>query len=229
MNSKAFLVVLSLFFSGLSQGQPLPGLYSYTTRAEGNPPKGEELNGPSGVLSLLKMEGNKYRFWLDVTIGWPSYNQGQLDGIIVFKSDAASFKVNFEDDEHPCLLNFKKKGNTISIDSKSTSYNCGFGYGVHADGNYARDKKQPVLNYAWLQEQNSQSAYFEVTTQKALLYQDENALRPVTAGSYFAKGSRLLNIDETQNTVYTEFITPAGKFLYGWMKKKDVKILDFGE
>jgi hypothetical protein len=35
-----------------------------------------------------------------------------------------------------------------------------------------------------------------------------------------------MNIAETEKTVYTEFITPAGKFVYGWLRKTDVKLID---
>lgn len=220
-----FLLIVSN--SAFSQAS-LSGLYSYASKPEGNPPKDEGNNGPAGTISLLKMEGNKYRFWLDVTIGWPSYNQGQLDGIIVFKADAASFEVNFEDDEHPCKLAFRKKGSTITINSQSTSYNCGFGQGVVADGAYTKDKKQPTMNNAWLKEQYSQSS-FMIVTKMTPVYQDENCRRPHLQAISFAKDQKLPNIDERQNSVYTEYITPAGKFIYGWVKKKDVKLLDFGE
>jgi hypothetical protein len=229
MRSFLFLSSFILFGIASFSQSNFSGIYSYSFKAAGNPPQEHVNEGPAGSLSLLKMDGNKYRFWLDVNIGWPSYNQGIVDGTLTWKNDAAFFEVNFEGDEHPCQLYFKKKGNMITIDSRSTSFNCGFGHGVSADGDYARDKKQPLMNAAWLKEQYSQSSYMVVVAKKALLYQDEAGLRPYPAGTYFVKGNRLVNIDELENTVYTEFITPAGKFVYGWVRKKDVKLLDFGE
>jgi hypothetical protein len=35
-----------------------------------------------------------------------------------------------------------------------------------------------------------------------------------------------MNIAETEKTVYTEFITTTGKFIYGWLRKTDVKLVD---
>lgn len=220
------LIFIILTISSLSvYAQPIPGSYGYSFKPQGNPPKGEQGNGPSGTLTLIKMDSKTYRFWLDVTVGWPSYNQGQTDGTLVFINDTASFDNTYEDADHPCILKFKLKGNTIHINSQSTSFNCGFGNGVNADGDYVRSKKQPVLNYGWLKEQYFQSTYFQVTAKKAILYQDENATRPFSKGQFFIKGDKLLNIDEREKTVYTEFINPAGKFVYGWLRKEDIKLL----
>jgi hypothetical protein len=203
----------------------LTGSYGYSFPAREDAPKEEKKNGPTGNLTLVKLDGNKYRFWLDVNKGWPSFNQGMTDGTIVFKNDTASFDNTFEGAEDPCLLRFKAKGNVININSMSSSFNCGFGNGVNADGDYTRLKKQPLINNTWLKEQYFQSGTMQVISKKAILYQDENGTRPYLKSQYFIKGDKLLNIDETEKTVYTEYVTPAGKFIYGWLKKTDVKIL----
>ena len=60
-----FLIMLSV------AGQAnYSGAYGYFFPPIGDAPANEK--GASGMLVLLKMEGNKYRFWLDITIGWPS-------------------------------------------------------------------------------------------------------------------------------------------------------------
>ena len=87
-------------------------LWLFVSAAE-KPPKGEENSGPSGSLVLVRMDGNKYRFWLDVIIGRPDYNRGETDGTITFVNDTASFDNTYEDAEHPCILKFKLAGNTI--------------------------------------------------------------------------------------------------------------------
>ncbi|MBK7292040.1 MAG: hypothetical protein IPI78_18435 [Chitinophagaceae bacterium] len=97
------------------------GLYSYSFKPKGNPPATEKARGPNGQLVLLKMEGNLYRFWLDVTIGWPNYNVGETDGTITLVNDTASFDNTFEDAERPCILKFQLSNNVITINSQSTS------------------------------------------------------------------------------------------------------------
>ena len=198
------------------------GLYSYTNKIKVKAPASEKARGPNGQLVLLKMEGNLYRFWLDVTTGWPNYNVGETDGTITLVNDTASFDNTFEDAERPCILKFQLSNNVITINSQSTSFNCGFGNGVHADGEYTFDKVQPKLDNIWLQKEYYSSPTIEVIKNKAQLYSDENCLYAKT--QFFVKGNKLLSIAENQTSIYTEFITPDGKFMWGWLNKKDVKI-----
>ncbi|HQV55315.1 MAG TPA: hypothetical protein PLX17_07370 [Chitinophagaceae bacterium] len=214
------LLVLSTIF-GFSQTDH-SGLYSYTNKIKVKAPASEKARGPNGQLVLLKMEGNLYRFWLDVTTGWPNYNVGETDGTITLVNDTASFDNTFEDAERPCILKFQLSNNVITINSQSTSFNCGFGNGVHADGEYTFDKVQPKLDNIWLQKEYYSSPTIEVIKNKAQLYSDENCLYAKT--QFFVKGNKLLSIAENQTSIYTEFITPDGKFMWGWLNKKDVKI-----
>ncbi|MBK6992711.1 MAG: hypothetical protein IPH34_13190 [Chitinophagaceae bacterium] len=113
------LLVLSTIF-GFSQTDH-SGLYSYTNKIKVKAPASEKARGPNGQLVLLKMEGNLYRFWLDVTTGWPNYNVGETDGTITLVNDTASFDNTFEDAERPCILKFQLSNNVITINSQSTS------------------------------------------------------------------------------------------------------------
>jgi len=200
------------------------GLYSYSFKPKGNPPATEKARGPNGQLVLLKMEGNLYRFWLDVTIGWPNYNVGETDGTITLVNDTASFDNTFEDAERPCILKFQLSNNVITINSQSTSFNCGFGNGVHADGEYHFAKVQPKLDNVWLKNEYKESPVATVKVNKATIYQDENCLHPFTPNKYFAKMTSFLSIAETEKTIYTEYILSPGKFIWGWIKKADVTI-----
>jgi hypothetical protein len=221
---KKFLLTTSLSLSILLIfAQPdYSGSYGYSFPVQDEQPKSESAKIPSGNLVLLKMEGNKYRFWLDVTIGPPSYNRGETDGTIIFTNDTASFDNTYEDATHPCILKFKIARNTITINSVSTSFNCGFGNGVNADGDYAKLKVQPPLNNVWLAEQYPESPKAIITVNKAEVFKDENCL--YTRGYFFKKGESIFNISETEKTIYTEYITPAGKFIYGWIKKTAVTV-----
>lgn len=220
---KIFLFVALLATFVVTAQPNLSGAYGYSFKPEGPTGNDKQATGPAGKLVLLKMEGNKYRFWLDVTIGWPNYNVGETDGTISFVNDTASFDNTFEDATNPCILKFKLTGTTITINSMSTSFNCGFGNGVNADGEYKKLKTQPALNNAWLKKEYPQAPTIVITAGKAELYQDQNALHPFVPQYYFVKGDKLLNISETKTTVYVEFITVKGQLMYGWIKKTDVK------
>jgi hypothetical protein len=221
-----FITGLVLLASGARTQTNYSGAYGYSFKPGTTSPTTEENTGPSGRVVLLKMDGNKYRFWLDVTIGPPSYNAGETDGTITFVNDTASFDNTYENAENPCILKFKITDNTIKINSQSTSFNCGFGNGVNADGDYAKLKVQPLLNNDWLRKEYLYSPTMEVIINKAELYKDENCLYPFEKRHFFIKGDELLRITETEKTVYTEYITSTGKFIYGWMKKTAIQIVD---
>ena len=222
MKRAVFFLTLTLTGLLLFAQTDYSGQYSYSFKPKGNPPATEKERGPNGKLLLFQMEGNQYRFWLDVTIGWPSYHVGETDGTITFSGDTASFDNSFEDAEHPCILKFQIANNTIIINSQSSSFNCGFGNGVHADGEYKFDKTQPVFNNELLQKEYFMSPIAEVVTTKTQLFSDENCLYAKT--QYFVKGDLIISIAENNKNLYTEYITPQGKFVYGWLHKSDIKI-----
>ncbi len=213
-----FLATVFCYYSLAAQTN-YNGTYGYTTSTISHPKDKNAI--PGGRLVLVKMESNKYRFWLDVLNGAPGWNRGETDGTIVFVNDTASFDNTYEDATHPCILKFKKTGNTISINSQSTSFNCGFGNGVNADGEFTKLNTQPVIDNKWLNDQYHESPVLTISSKKAQLYHDENCR--MEKGESFAKGTSLLNISETENTFYTEYINPQGKFMYGWIKKLDIK------
>lgn len=199
----------------------LSGAYGYTlptTKAQ--PPK-DKTAIPGGQLVLLKMEGNKYRFWLDVLTGPPNYSRGETDGTIVLVNDTASFDNTFEGAGTPCILKFQLSGNTFSISSPETSsYNCGFGKGVSAKGEYKRLAVQPALDNNWLRKEYSSSPT-ATAGKKTEIFQDENCFVPFSPRKFIAKGESFLSIAETEKSIYTEQIPSPGKFTWGWIKKSD--------
>jgi hypothetical protein len=200
------------------------GTYGYSFKPQGDPPKTEANRGPAGKLVLQKMDGNKYRFWLDVTKGWPDYGVGETDGTITIVNDTASFDNTFENATNPCFLKFRVDENMVRIHSFSNSFNCGFGAGVTADGEYAK-MKQPSINNDWLKKEYYDAPKVMVMDGKAELFQDETAMHPFVPKRYLMKGETVLSISETDNMVYTEYIPAPGKFMYGWLKKSAVKVV----
>lgn len=221
MKQLFFLLIAVTAAVTVSAQKDLTGAYGYTMPLQKTQPPKDKSAVPGGQLVLIKMEDNKYRFWLDVLAGPPGYNRGETDGTITFVNDTASFDNTYEDAEHPCILKFKLTGTTITINSQSTSFNCGFGNGVNADGEFARLKTQPVLDSKWLRKEYSSSP-MAVAAGKAELFQDENCLVPFSPKKYFSKGETFISIAETIKSIYTEYIPSAGKFIWGWIKKSDI-------
>ncbi len=201
------------------------GAYGYSMKPQGDPPKMESNRGPEGRLVLLKMDGNKYRFWLDITKGWPTYSVGETDGTIILVNDTASFDNTFENAINPCMLKFNYSNAVMHISSLSASFNCGFGNGVTADGEYPRLKVQPALNNDWLKKEYGQSPKAVISANKAEIFQDENCMRPFSSKKYFVKGDNIFLIADSDKAIYTEFIPSPGKFVYGWIRKSDLSIV----
>jgi len=222
---KKFVLFLLLTAPLLLQAQgSYSGVYGYSLKPEGNPPKEVNAEGPSGRLVLLQMKKNLYRFWLDISKGWPSYNIGESDGTITIVNDTASFDNTYEDSKDSCWLRFNVGKQLVKITSTAYAFDCGFGHGVVADGDYARLKEQPVIDNKWLKLQYPEAPTATVLLKEAEIFEDENCL--ISKKQYFVKGDILLNVAETVYTFYTEYINAQGKFVYGWLKKSDVKMIN---
>lgn len=218
-----FLTAAIIFLTLITKAQKdLTGAYGYTLPVQKTQPPKDKTAVPGGYVVLVKMEDTKYRFWLDVLTGPPGYNRGETDGTITFVNDTASFDNTYEDAENPCILKFKITGNTITVASQSTSFNCGFGNGVSADADYPRLKTQPVLDNKWLRKEYPNTPMATANSGKVEVFQDENCLVPFSPKKFFSKGDSFLSIAETTKSIYTEYFTAPGKFLWGWIRKTDV-------
>ncbi|HUR67485.1 MAG TPA: hypothetical protein VMZ03_14125 [Chitinophagaceae bacterium] len=220
-----FLVSLLACLTFHSFSQDHSGTYGYTLKLEGTQPPKAKSAIPGGTLVLQKMEGNKYRFWLDVLNGPPGYNRGETDGTIILVNDTASFENTFEGAIVPCILKFKKSGNTINIYGFSSSYNCGFGNGVSAEADYAWLKTQPPLNNDWLKKEYPESPIAIADKDKIEVFQDENCKQSFTPKVFFPKGENFLSIADAESSIYTEHYSSSGKFTWGWIRKSGIKLL----
>jgi hypothetical protein len=219
-----FTLLLITCLSFATKAQDISGTYGYTLKLEGAQPPKDKTAIPGGQLVLQKMEGNKYRFWLDVLNGPPGYNRGETDGTLVFVNDTASIDNTFEGAIFPCILRFKKTGNIINIYGFSSSYNCGFGKGVTAEASYEWLKTQPVINNEWLKKEYPEAPMATADKDKIELFQDETGMQAFSPRRFFTKGNTFLAIAENDNFIYTEHFLAPGKFTWGWIKKDNVKL-----
>lgn len=170
-------------------------------------------------LILKKVSGNKYKFWLYVCKGFPSYNSGQVDGFIEFNNTKARFRL-FDDIVGSCKLDFSFNGKSVFIDHDYGNGYCGFGANVTAQGIYPLKRKQVKMEDI---EETFQYDAEEsrIATAKAYIYKNQTDTNPST--QYFIKGDRIPLLKDELDRVYTEFISMSGKFVYGWVKKTDLK------
>jgi hypothetical protein len=222
MKRNSFLLLCLLCSFHLIAQVNYSGTYGYTYKPQGSPPKEYRNEGPTGELVLIRLENNKYRFWLDINKGWPSYNMGDADGTIILDHDTATFDNTYEGAENKCIFTFKVSSTKVKITTSAYAFDCGFGNGVYADGIYTNNKKQQVLDNNWLRDHYSEHDAMVVTSAKAIIYEDKECLHPKK--QYFIKGDYLPVIIENEESIYTEYIPSPGKFVYGWIKKSAIAI-----
>ncbi|NNF19315.1 MAG: hypothetical protein HKN61_06025 [Flavobacteriaceae bacterium] len=93
-------------------------------------PNGEK----SGELLLYKDSDSTALVYMSLQRGAPSYNSGGLYERIVWDADGG--KLDLQEDNMNCQLQFRLIGNSIEV--SAANHQCGFGYGVRADGKFVR-------------------------------------------------------------------------------------------
>ena len=196
----------------------------YVDRNSPLKPKRDEISqGRMGDLTLFKIDSVKYKFWLSTNRGWPSYNQGNIDGIIDVKDAKALYKGKQDYTDSSCIIVFHFYKSYIEVEQKSSDSQCGFGFNVYADGKYGK-KANTKLKNAGLEDLYIDYTKYKILPNKTFLFEDSSGNK--TKKQYFIKDDIVLGAIETENFVYVEFISRSGKFIYGWLKKSEIKAID---
>lgn len=225
---KIFYCLILFFISIKIEAQiDYSGNYGFQSKvyidkdSEWKPNKDELDQGRMGELTLFKIDSVKYKFWLSANRGWPSYNQGNIDGIIDIKRGKAVFKVKQDYSDSSCVIVFVFNNNYLEVEQRSSDSDCGFGMNVYADGKYKRRGIKKIKN-AGLEDLYTDFTKYEIISGKAFLFEDGSGDK--MKKPYFIKGDNVLSTAENDNYVYVEYISASGKFIYGWIKKSEIKI-----
>lgn len=220
-----FLVFLLFYFSEISRAQvDYSGKYGFQTEIyfdKDSPMKpGKDDQGRMGDLTLLKIDSTRYKFWLFASRGWPSYNMGNIAGVVNIVNGKAVYRMKEDYSDSSCVILFSLHPNHIEVEQKSTDFECGFGHSVYADGEYTK-KKGGKLNTKDLEKLYDDFTRYQVISNKAFLFEDESGRKSKT--QYFIKNDKVIAVSENDNFVFVEYISASGKFIYGWIKKTDLK------
>jgi len=143
-----FICAIFIIAQLTASAQLIKGTYSY-----GNPKK-----EPYGLLQLHQTKAGTYLFYLEVGKSAPSFNSGVLYDKITFNKTSGRYEANTKG----CRLQFLNgpKGVTIT----TVKGDCGFPYGVVADGTYATKNNR---NPSSLTTRTGKKVYFDKTTPAA--------------------------------------------------------------
>lgn len=166
---------------------------SYGSLKERMPTVGRGETGYSQKLFLIRINGTRYKFWLYVVKGYPSYNSGEISGSINIESNKALFTcTDSAVVETSCQLDFQFLKKRVVV--KQGIQDCGFGHGVGASGNYPKvSSSLTTKDLANFGQQTTDK--FSVNSTKAYLFEDEKGLKG--KGQYFLRNDIVYAFDET--------------------------------
>lgn len=131
---KRNLLITILLSAILTACQSKPAVQYGGTYSYGDPEQG------CGQVEIYPENDSTLLFHLYVNRGAPSYNNGEIEGRIVVRDDKAEFS------QAECTLQFEFYGDSIRIATPGDC-DCGFGYGVYADGTYRRTSSDTPQYY----------------------------------------------------------------------------------
>jgi hypothetical protein len=149
---KLFLICcICLFIKVDSLTLHFQGTYSYSYK------HGKTPYAPSGLLQIHYVNENKILFYLEVMRA-TDYNSGALYGRLILNKKSGNYEYLPKDTTTGCKLEFIRTKNKVII--KTIGGECGFGYGVYADGAYyLKDSKNPQ----YLMSRANKKIYFDKT------------------------------------------------------------------
>ena len=103
------------------------GRYTFTTNEE---------EGPVGCVIIYHETGNTISFDLNINMGAPSFNSGELSGEVEIVNGKGLFR---NSDFGDCILDFSFADNSVSISPQEGGNNCGFGHNVVVNNTFIRE------------------------------------------------------------------------------------------
>jgi hypothetical protein len=105
----------------------LAGTYSYGAGAD---------KGASGDIAIFPKDDTTLLFNIDLSVGPPSYNMGELYDTLKVKDNRAIYFKKSDGSDKGCKWQIDFYGDSLTIKTLDNGYDCGFGNGVSADGKY---------------------------------------------------------------------------------------------
>jgi hypothetical protein len=102
-----------------------------------------------GYLVIEEQADASLKFELNLNTGAPNYSSGSLTGVLKVEDNVAIFNTTEYSEEEPCMITFTfNSDNSILIkQNEGSSFSCGFGNRVFANGLFAKQKDEAIFNY----------------------------------------------------------------------------------
>lgn len=217
---RAFLTMLLIviFVDAYAQQKSLTGVYGYLRH-------GKKVDLSTGRIDVIQLAGDKVKYQLGVNTFRDHY--GGKTGIIGIENNRAvhSYRTEFSDTTSICKLIFHFNGDTLTLKQEGSYWDCGFGYGIYADGVYIKIKKEKPALEGWGITVDNDGSDYRVKADKVIFYKDSSLSIPTDY--YLVKGDKISTTSlapSSEQSVYVEYYNSKKvKFTYGWLPIKDLE------
>lgn len=131
----AFLLVSSV---GRAQMRKKDTAELETAKYAGKYTYGEGTDFGNGEVLVYPESDSTILFYINIEVGEPSYNMGDLYGRVSIVDGKGVFERKTQYSDDGCKWSMTFTDDKLIIEILDEQYECGFGYGVYADGEYAR-------------------------------------------------------------------------------------------
>lgn len=102
-----------------------------------------------GHLVVEEQADASLKFELNLNIGAPNHSSGTLTGVLKVEDNVAIFNTSEYSEEEPCAITFTfNSDNSILIkQNEGSSFSCGFGNRVFANGLFVKQKDEAIFKY----------------------------------------------------------------------------------
>ena len=149
------ILFVFLFISTIkvnSQQTSIAGIYNDFTSTE----------KPFRLIRIHRAKNNAFLFYLELGRGAPDYNSGSLYGRLAYQKEKGYWEYVPKDSLLDCTLRIVDRNNEVRV--TTISGDCGFGYGVDAEGVYPRTSKN---NPAYFIDRGGRKVYFDKVSPEA--------------------------------------------------------------
>ncbi|MEI6123467.1 MAG: hypothetical protein WCQ95_07535 [Bacteroidota bacterium] len=129
---------------GFGQTKPTDTNKPITTKYAGRYSYGNNIDkGRVGVMYVYAETDSSILFYLELNRGAPSYSMGSIYNSVKIKNDTGTFYTKFAYATDGCKWIFRFSKNRLTLATVNSAYDCDFGHGVFADGDFKRTSNIP--------------------------------------------------------------------------------------
>ncbi|MDB5120690.1 MAG: hypothetical protein JWN56_1908 [Sphingobacteriales bacterium] len=142
--SCAVILLAAIAFYKMKTPVLLPsGFYKLESKSEKN---GDDTSSCQGSILVKQITKSKLAITFSINKGADSNNSRSFIDTLDYKDDIAVYKKSDSDRSCRITMRFSSKGIHVIEQTSGTSFGCGFGHGVVADGFFKKvPSKVPVL------------------------------------------------------------------------------------